>query len=153
MELDTFMLADAATGTPDGKLFIHGGGITRITPPIIPWTQPQLAIVARLRMGPEDWDQEHELQLSLLDPDGALIMPPAPVTVEAPQRPDAAEGEEHYVQLAIGLASPTFAREGLYKVELRLGEKLLRSLPLRVVAVRPEASSAHDRRRARADAT
>jgi hypothetical protein len=138
MQLDTFMLADAATGTPDGKLFIHGGGITRINPPVLPWTQPQLAIVARLLMDPDDWDATHELQLLVLDPDGALVMPPAPIPVTAPPRPQAAEGEEQYVQLALGLASPTFAREGTYRVELRLGERLLRSLPLSVVAVRPE---------------
>jgi hypothetical protein len=142
MELDTFMLADAATGTPDGKLFIHGGGITRITPPIIPWTHPQLAIVARLRMAAEDWDQVHELQLSLLDPGGALITPSAPITIPAPPRPPHAEGEEQYVQLALGIASPTFAVEGLYRVELRRGDDVLRSFPLPVLAVRPDSSTA-----------
>lgn len=138
MELDTLLVADAAAATPDGKLFIHGGGITRISAPMIPWTQPQLAVVARLRMNEEDWGRVHELQITVVDPNGAFIMPPAPISVPAPPRPPAPEGEEQYVQLALGLASPTFASEGIYRLELRLGEHVLRSLPLSVVAVRPE---------------
>jgi hypothetical protein len=140
MQLDTFMLADAATGAPDGKLYIHGGGITRIAAPEIPWTQPQLAIVTRLLMAPEDWGQTHRLQVLLLAPDRTPLMPTANVEIPAPSQLPAAEGQEQYMQLTLGFASPTFLEEGLYTVELHVNDELLRSMPLPVVLL-PDAQS------------
>lgn len=46
MQVDAFMLAEAARAT-DGRLFIHGGGLVRIVAPLLPWTHPQIALVAR----------------------------------------------------------------------------------------------------------
>lgn len=134
------ILADAATATPDGKLFIHGGGITRITAATLPWVQPQIALVARFLMEDADFEQSHELQLSIADPSGALLVPPVPIEFPQPTVPDVQEGEERFMQIALGLASLTFTTEGLYEVELRMDGEVVRSLPLAVVAARLDES-------------
>lgn len=47
MILESLLLADNAAAA-GGKLYVHGGGITRITPPTLPWVQPLLTVVLRL---------------------------------------------------------------------------------------------------------
>lgn len=138
MRLDFMLLADAATATPDGKLFIHGGGVSRLNPPSLPWTQPQLGLVARFVMDLDDYGRPHEIQLSAAAPSGTLLIPPAQLPVEPAPRPDTTAGDEEevYMNMALGLASLTFGEEGVYRFDLRLDGELVRSLPLAVVAAR-----------------
>lgn len=137
MRLDFMLLADAATASPDGKLFIHGGGVSRIMAPMLPWTQPQIVLVARFEMDQDDdYETPHELQVSATDPDGAVLVPPSRLGVPPQPRPESIEGEERYMNMALGLASLMFGREGVYRFELRLDGELVRSLPLVVVAAR-----------------
>lgn len=136
MRLDLMLLADAATASPDGKLFIHGGGVTRITAPVLPWTQPQLVLVARFLVEPDAYNRPHELQVSVTDPEGAIVVPPAQLPVTPQPQPEHIQGEELYMNMALGMASLSFTREGAYRFELRLDGKLVRALPLVVVAAR-----------------
>lgn len=136
MRLDLMMLADAATAGPEGKLFIHGGGISRISAPMLPWTQPHLGLVARFEMDADDYDRPHEFQLAVTGPGNAVMVPPAQLPIPPQHRPDAAEGEELYMNIALGLATLTFTQEGVYRFELRMDGTVARSLPLAVVAAR-----------------
>jgi hypothetical protein len=52
MRLDFFMLADDAS-SPDGKVYIHGGAITRAHVPSFP-AQVLVAAIARLLVDPEE---------------------------------------------------------------------------------------------------
>lgn len=134
MRLDTCLLADAATGTPDGKLFIHGGGISRLTPPTLPWTHPMLALVLRFELASDDADRTHEIEVALVSPQGDQMLSPSP-KIEVPrQHLNAVEGEELYLQAALQLGGITFASEGIYSMDVRLDGKKVRSLRLAVVA-------------------
>jgi hypothetical protein len=135
MRLDACLLADAATATPDGKLFIHGGGITRLTPLVLPWTHPLLGVVVRFEVEPGDNEQAHEISLRLVSPDGEQMPLPLPTITVTPERPaHAIEGEEHYVQLALGLAGITFQGDGIHVLELALNGDTIRGLRLAVIA-------------------
>lgn len=151
MRLDTCLLADAATATPDGKLFIHGGGISRITPPVLPWTHPLLAVVLRFELEAGDADRTHELALALVSPKGDQMLSPVPTLEVPPQRTRAVEGEESYLQAALQFATIPFASEGIYTLEVRVDGANVRSVPLAVVAPQtPQAPSASNRAERRA---
>lgn len=134
MRLEAFLLADAATATPDGKLYIHGGGITRLTAAVLPLVS-QLALVVRLAVDVDDFKQEHTFSFSLADPDGGIVVPPVPLKVAAQEPPKLPEGEERFLQLAIGLGPVTFSRAGLYRLKLTVNNRTLRSMNLPVVAM------------------
>jgi hypothetical protein len=76
MELETILLADAAS-TAEGKLYVHGGGLTRLTPPMLPWLHPQITVVLIFRTDEADLGQTRRLQLTLTAPDESLAMPAA----------------------------------------------------------------------------
>jgi hypothetical protein len=74
LRLETFLLADHAVATSDGKLYIHGGGITRINAPIIPVALPFLSIVLRFRVMLADVG-EHTLLIGFQNPQKAQLLP------------------------------------------------------------------------------
>ena len=133
MELDSFLLADAAS-VADGKLYVHGGGITRIAAPELPWVHPQLAIVIRLRLDPDDLqDKGATLQVRLFAPDGSFVVPNADVPLPAGQRTPKAEGEEGFAQVVLTVAPVPFEREGTYLLEVALDGRPIREMRIPVV--------------------
>lgn len=142
MKLDFALLADAATGLPDGKLYVHGGGITRIAAPVVPWPQPSLALVLRFMTGPEDWGQVTKLKFSLEDPDGASVLPPAEVSTEvATPVVEVEEGEDTAFQVVLNLGGGVlFPRLGLFTFRVSIDDKEVKELPLAVVAAPPPDS-------------
>jgi hypothetical protein len=134
MRLDVCWLADAATGTPDGKLFIHGGGITRLSPPQLPWVHPMLALVLRFQIDRDDANQPHEIGLQIVAPDGTQLLSPAPAVAVDPGRPIAVEGEETYLQAVVQLAGLVFASAGIFTFNVSVDADIVRALPVAVVA-------------------
>lgn len=120
MKLDWFMLADAAV-VADGKYYIHGGAITRITANALPWAHPQLALVQRLVLEPEDVGR-HELAIAVLNPhDDVIIESKLGFTVDAPQ--DLLEGEPFTAHLALTLAHFVVVEEGPHRVLIAIDGK------------------------------
>lgn len=136
MRLDTFLLAEAAAAF-QGQLYIHGGAITRINAPVLPWNHPQLAIVARLQIEPEDSKEgpHRQMTISILDPSGANVV--APIRFQLPEEGPlpTVEGEESFVQVVLSFGPVTFTQQGLYRINVQAGEQVLRSLPLPVTAM------------------
>ncbi len=128
-----FMLADAAAAF-NGKLYIHGGGIGRIDAPVIPWAQPSMALVARFLLKEEELGKPRRLGIRLLDPDGAHAMPPADAEGALERPGEVVEGEEFHLQLVLTVGPVLFAREGIFRFELRVDGKTAREIPLPVVA-------------------
>jgi hypothetical protein len=132
------IFADAATAA-EGKVYIHGGGVTRINAPVLPWIQPQLALAVRLVTEPDDIKDEHIITLRLVDPQGAPVLPDAAVRVPPQPPPPKVEGEPTYLLLAVGIGPIPFTHQGIYRVAIIVDGDELRSLPLAVVPVTPEA--------------
>jgi hypothetical protein len=142
IRLDLVLLADAASAHA-GKLFIHGGGVTRITPPHVPWIHPQLAVVIRLAAEREDFLEPHEVALSLQNPEGGDVLPRTALPV-GPVDLHRVEGEDAYVQLAMTFNHMPLQHEGVYRWQFELDGKRVRemAMPLAVTApqIEPEVS-------------
>jgi hypothetical protein len=137
MRLDSLLLADAATAV-EGKLFMHGGGISRITPPSVPWLQPQLAFVLRLVAdGRDDLNQEHSVSISMRGPDGEFVMPPAGISIPGGQAPPAVPEEETSALVALTAAPLVFGQEGTYRIDIEIDNKPARTMSLPVVVTPP----------------
>jgi hypothetical protein len=125
-------LAEAASAPPDGKLYIHGGGFTRIDAPAIPWALPQVAVVLRFDMRPEDFEAAYEIELLISDPTGeSVVQNRFPVPIQTPTKP--LEGEEQYLQLILSFGPLVFLRVGIFTVEVKLNGASIRSASLPVV--------------------
>jgi hypothetical protein len=132
VRLETCFLADAASGH-EGKLYVHGGGITRLTPPVFPFMVPMLAVVVRLEAELSDYEGTHEIGLTLLDPTGESVLPPVAVTSHLGPTPEFVDGEEQYIQLTLSLGGIPIPQPGLYRLELAIDGEVLRVLNLPVV--------------------
>lgn len=137
MRIDTCILADAAA-VHDGKLFIHGGGVTRINAPQLP-IGTTLTLVIRLQVELEDFGREHKLSFSISDPDGAFVIPPqdAAFGSEGGHPEDAVPDEELYWTLPIGLGAILFARAGTHRLKVKVDDQE-RVVPLPVVPLTEE---------------
>jgi hypothetical protein len=128
LELDSFLIADGAYGSPEGKIYIHGGGITRLNPLWVPWLQPQLAFMIRLKAEPEDFGEHHVVTIAFIDPAGeegersTIAHEFGPIGP-----PEAIEGEDLFLQLFLTISPIPFNRAGLYHVAVRVdGDELRR---------------------------
>jgi hypothetical protein len=132
MELDTLILADAASTPFDGKFYIHGGGLTRYEIAGLP-AQIPLGVLIRFRVSEKDAHLDHRLYVALIGPAGVPNVAPVEIQAMPPDdAPDLLEGEEQFFQ--IGFRIPAIAiREGLYQLELRHNDQLVRKVPLPVV--------------------
>lgn len=121
MRLDWFVLADAAH-VADGKYYIHGGGITRITAARLPWVHPQLALTARVLLEPDNVGH-HVLLLEVLGPDDEKVTEAnLGFVVEPPT--DVLEGEPFTAHLAVTLAHLVLVREGTHRIAVAIdGER------------------------------
>jgi len=142
MRLDALLLADAVSAPPDGKFYIHGGGFTRFTVPVLPFTT-QLGVFIRLELDEADITKQHLFKFSMTDPEEAFVLLPqelagGPFEEGALAREALVEGEERYLALALMFGGVTFGRAGLHRFHFYLGEKLMRSVPLPVVALTAE---------------
>jgi hypothetical protein len=109
VKLDWFMLADAAVVT-DGKYYIHGGAITRITVGALPWVHPQLALVQRILLEPQDVGA-HEVTIAVLNPRGEKITE-SKLGFSVQEPTDLLEGEPFSAHLALTLVHVVLAEEG-----------------------------------------
>jgi hypothetical protein len=132
VKVRAFMLADAVDTGPGGKLFVHGGGISRIRPPVgYPWTQPQLAVLLILEREGEPVGSDHEIQLRIVDANGETLGPELPVNFRFP--PPVAEEAPTLVNLSATIAGLTFEAPGIYSVEARVDGELIDRLRLVLV--------------------
>jgi hypothetical protein len=132
MKLDALILADAVSTPPDGRFYVHGGGLTRYEIPGLPAMIP-LGVLARLRAEDDDIGKESIFRFTLIGPTGLPNVEPveASVTVEDHEM-NRLEGEETFLNL--GLQIPGLAvRDGLYRLELRMDGRIVRNVPLPVV--------------------
>lgn len=135
MKLDTFLLADAAATAPNKKLFIHGGGITRIDAPDFPYLQTQFGIVLRFSCDDEtDAGADHTFGFRILQPDGSELYPAVEAPIHAP--PDHhkwVEGEEVFRSVVIQAGPVAFEGPGVYAIEIKLDGEVVRTAALPVV--------------------
>lgn len=120
MRFDFALLADAAQ-VAEGKLYVQGGGLTRMTAPTVPWMQP-LAICMRLEPdADDDLSREWPFEVVVVGPgDNTIFAHQTPIMLQRPGI-EAAEGEEPGVLLALTIGTLTVQSYGPHRVTLTVG--------------------------------
>jgi hypothetical protein len=137
MQLDTFLIADAVAAPPDGKFYIHGGGLTNLTLPVVPFAVPQLGVLARFAVTEQELREPHSFEIRFTDPDGAPAGAPLPAFSSAAlEPPELAEGEERFLALALNIGGILVLRVGLHRLSIHVDgdERGARPLPISVVS-------------------
>jgi hypothetical protein len=140
MRLDTFLLADAVSAPPDGKIYVQGGGISGITLSSTPAQIERLMLLARWEITEEsDFLENHFLEVALIDPDGGYALPPqsfqtAGAIPDDEGPPDVSESkeEEKYFVLVLSLGGTTLTRGGPHRLRLKVDDDVVRSMVLSV---------------------
>ncbi|MFN8132801.1 MAG: hypothetical protein U0R70_14740 [Solirubrobacteraceae bacterium] len=137
MQLDSFLLADAAAAL-EGKLYVHGGGITRINSPRFPLVQ-QLAFVLRfLAVDQDDLTSAHTIGVSLTAPDHEFLVPEQGLRIQPPaEYLNVVEGETRAINVALTVNGLVFPAAGMYSAQAYLDGEVVRDLPLPVVLIVP----------------
>jgi hypothetical protein len=139
MKLDFLMLADGASSA-DAKVYIHGGAITRVYGPALPFGPIPIAIIARLLVEEADRNTSPEFTVEVLRPDGSALLPP--VTGQIPGAPflDVSQtGEERGVVIVLNAFS-MFDVSGVHRVVFRLDGEVLAERPLLAVVAADESA-------------
>jgi hypothetical protein len=127
MILRSFLLADAVDVGPNGKVFIHGGAVSRIFAQRFPWVHPTIAVFARLEGVLEETGREHQITIRVQAPsDESVAVASAPFKIAAPS--DAELPPD--VNFAMTFAGVRIAEPGLYHVILEVDGDELGRLPL-----------------------
>jgi len=144
LRLDAVFLADHAVAA-EGKLYVNGGGITRLNVPFLPFALPGLSLVLRYMLEvPADRDA-HALELQFESPSGVLLFPETPVelpAVEDDVEHVLAPGEEQYAQAVLSVAGVPIIETGLHKFSVRWDGELVREFALPVVLLGEEMPAA-----------
>lgn len=155
MRLDAFLLSDHAA-VAEGKLYVNGGGITRLNVPVIPFVMPTLSVLVRyLVEGPEDFG-EHSMALRLETPSGVNLLPEEPVgSMIVARAPAAVDDEEHFLQMSLNFSGVPIIEKGVHLLSAFLDDELTRQMTLPVVLVEggviaPPPNRAERRRQERA---
>lgn len=130
--LDFAFLADAAEAQPGRKFYVLGGGIDSIGAPRFPVVHPHMSLVIRIIVGTLETEEEHKLEIRLIDADGADVAR-ANGTFSARGRTE--PGREMALPLVMNLVNTRFERAGDYSVEIAINGEHARSLPLRLQQV------------------
>jgi hypothetical protein len=124
------MLADAATAI-EGKFYIHGGGLTKVTPPRLPWLQP-LAICIDLEVQELDRDSQHRIEITVFGPDHEVLTGPDLHPFTAPRPVDLAEGEKPAFHVAMTHNGLTLKEVGPHVIRVVLDDREQIDLPFAV---------------------
>jgi hypothetical protein len=115
VRLDFFVLADAAN-VADGKIYIHGGGLTRFNVLQFPSPMPQVAAVARFIVEDDDLGRPQPVTIDWRGPGGGVFQGvTGEVLVEAIGR---AEGEDRGVVLVAVFGGSPLEQPGRYEARL-----------------------------------
>lgn len=132
MELETLIVADGVSTPPDGKFYIHGGGISRVEVPQLPFPMP-LGVLLRFRVDDDDLLRSHRIALVLIGPRGVPNVPGVEFDLAAPDDlPEAVAGEERFTNVGLQI-NAVAVLGGLYHLQVDLDGKRVRNVPIPVI--------------------
>lgn len=134
--IEFLMMADRAESV-NGKLYVMGGAWDQIA--VADFTQPVSFSLALAVLIP--WHATNErlpLTVSFESEDGAAVLPPLRLEVEAGRPANAVKGQSFRNLLAINGLAP-FPAPGGYRARATLGDADAKSVQFRVTAAQPPA--------------
>jgi hypothetical protein len=136
-----FTLCDHATVPPDGKIYIHGGGVHQLYVPQIPGPLRTLFLVVRLSIPWHMLGEPHIVGIRALDldrkpvgPSDPLITTPFELGRPAGHRP----GDESAINICAELNGLTVQQPMTLRFHLLIDDEIIGSLPLKVAQMPPQ---------------
>jgi hypothetical protein len=130
-----FTLCDHASVPPDGKIYIHGGGVHQLYIPQIPGPLRTLFLVVRLSIPWHMLGEPHTIKVRALDldrkpvgPSDPLITTPFELGRPAGHRP----GDESAINICAELNGLTIQQPMTLRFHLQVDDETIGSLPLKV---------------------
>ena len=130
MEVEFLILADAVQAV-NGKLYMLGGGWTTLHAPEIPTMHP-LGIALGFRVPWQETNQVHRLEISMVDADGAPVIPPIQAQLEMGRPPGLRPGTDQTAVIAVN-AAVQFTKPGRYEVEVAVEGQMAKAVAFDVV--------------------
>lgn len=138
MRLNALLVADAVSAPPDGKFYIHGGGLTRLTVPQMPFVVPRLALFIRLEVDADEVGTSHEFCVEFRDPQGGPRGALSPFTaIIPPPVPELVEGEERFVVITLNIAGIPIEQAGLHSLVFLIDGEVVSQTQFPVLLVPP----------------
>ena len=131
-----FTLCDHATVPPDGKVYIHGGGIHQLYVPHIPGQLRALFLVVRLAVPWHMLGEPHTITIRALDLDRRPIGPNDPLVstpFELGRPPGHRPGDESAINICAELSNLTVEQPLTLRFHLAVDDEPIGSLPLKVL--------------------
>jgi hypothetical protein len=130
-----FTLCDHATVPPDGKVYIHGGGVNQVFVPQLPGPIRSLWLVVRLSIPWHMLGEPHTVKIRALDLDRNPIGPSDPLIstpFELGKPPGHRPGDESAINICAELTGLSVEQPMTLRFHLMVDEETIGSLPLKV---------------------
>ncbi len=135
-----FTLSDHATVPPDGKIYIHGGGVHQLYVAQIPGPLRTLFLVVRLSIPWHMLGEPHTVKIRALDLDRKPVGPNDPLITtpfELGRPPGHRPGDESAINICAELNGLTIQEPMTMRFHLLVDDQTIGSLPLKVVQMPP----------------
>lgn len=126
------MLADGARVAGDGKLYIFGGQWDRLFTASVPATHPIVAIALVIELDYHEAMQNHPVEITLRDGDGANLGPRALMNMRVGHPPLLEPGGSVSVPIAMELPQVVFPRYDRYEWVIEIDGDIQGRLPITV---------------------
>ena len=139
-----FTLCDHATVPPDGKVYIHGGGIHQLYVPQMPGPLRALYLVVRLSIPWHMLGEPHTVRIRVLDLDRNPIGPTDPLLTtpfELGRPPGHRPGDESAINICAELSGLSVQQPMTLRFHLQVDEETIGSLPLKVLQLPIQAAT------------
>jgi hypothetical protein len=137
-----FTLCDHATVPPDGKVYIHGGGVNQLFVPQLPGPIRGLWLVVRLSIPWHMLGEPHTVHIRALDLDRNAVGPNDPLITtpfELGKPPGHRPGDESAINICAELTGLAVEYPMTLRFHLSVDEEPIGSLPLKVVQMPAQA--------------
>jgi hypothetical protein len=130
-----FTLCDHASVPPDGKIYIHGGGVQQLFMPQLPGPLRTLFLVVRLSIPWHMLGEPHTVRIRALDLDRVAVGPTDPLITtpfELGKPPGLRPGDESAINICAELSGLQIQRPMTLLFHLLVDDNMIGSLPLKV---------------------
>ena len=137
-----FTLCDHASVPPDGKLYIHGGGVHQLLVPQIPGPLRTLFLVVRLSIPWHMLGEPHIVRIQALDLDRNPVGPLDPLVTtpfELGKPPGHRPGDESAINICAELSGLIIQQPMTIRFHLSVDDQTIGSLPLKVGQMPPQS--------------
>lgn len=132
MRLRTLLLAEHASQDSSGKVYVHGGGITRIGAHL-PTKLPFVTLLGQWLVEDDDLGREIPIRITITNPSGDVLGQPLEQTI-GPLVKKGELFEDQTMTVAIAMGGMPLESAGRYEFEIVLGEEQASTLGVAVIA-------------------